>query len=182
MRGKHALFRLVVRNSFARFVRWVFARGKLLTAQLVPRTTLTLTFVKNPPSICHDLASIFRPRIKGTERKSTLEEKSLFKVPAMGFPCGLEGCPKTVEGQCSGCKKIHYCSREHQTRDWKRHRKDCKVKNSACPRFHEEYRKAFPAHHNGFSTLSSICFLNFETKPLLWSVIKLCELGRLEPH
>ena len=57
-------------------------------------------------------------------------------MPAMGFPCGLEGCPKKVElrskGQCSGCKKIHYCSREHQTRDWKRHKKDCKV-TTACP-------------------------------------------------
>ena len=67
-------------------------------------------------------------------------------MPAMGFPCGLEGCPKTVElrskGQCSGCKKIHYCSQEHQTRDWKRHKKDCKV-NTVCPmsKGHEEYRK-----------------------------------------
>ena len=33
VRGKSALFRLVVRNAFAHFVRKVFARRKLLTGK-----------------------------------------------------------------------------------------------------------------------------------------------------
>ncbi len=36
--------------------------------------------------------------------------------------CGGRG-----EKKCSGCGKVRYCSREHQTRDWKyRHKKECK--------------------------------------------------------
>ena len=50
----------------------------------------------------------------------------------MGLPCGLEGCSKTVEskGRCSGCKDIHYCCKEHQVKDWKRHKKECKEMRS----------------------------------------------------
>ena len=50
----------------------------------------------------------------------------------MGFPCGLEGCTQEVEtkakGLCSSCKDVHYCCREHQTADWKRHKKECREK------------------------------------------------------
>ena len=83
----------------------------------------------------------------------------------MGLPCGLEGCSQTVEskGQCSGCKDIHYCCKEHQVKDWKRHKKECKEKAkagskekaAANPPFHEEYKESFPEDHLGFSTLYS---------------------------
>jgi len=41
--------------------------------------------------------------------------------------CGCRG-PK----QCAGCKKVHYCSREHQTIDWKHgHKHNCKESGGA---------------------------------------------------
>jgi len=36
--------------------------------------------------------------------------------------CGKEGKALSV---CSRCKKVKYCSRECQVKDWKRHKKDC---------------------------------------------------------
>ena len=95
------------------------------------------------------------------------EEKEGLKQSSedMGLPCGLEGCSQTVEskGQCSGCKDIHYCCKEHQVKDWKRHKKECKEKAkagfkekaAAPPPFHEEYKESFPEDHLGFSTLYS---------------------------
>lgn len=29
---------------------------------------------------------------------------------------------------CSGCRKVWYCSQEHQQRDWKQHKQDCAKK------------------------------------------------------
>ena len=90
----------------------------------------------------------------------------------MGFPCGLVGCSQEVEkGLCGGCKDIHYCCKEHQAKDWKRHKKECKEKAKAGfkekattkPRFHEEYKETFPKDHHGFSTLS-MWFLQIEMK------------------
>ena len=128
------LFKLVVRNGFARLVCKVFAHRKLLL--------LSKYFILRWQwsSLKIDLPWFgfnFQNKDKGDGvQVNKKKKKSLVKMPAMGFPCGLEGCPKTVElrskGQCSGCKKIHYCSQEHQTRDWKRHKKDCKV-ITACP-------------------------------------------------
>ena len=34
--------------------------------------------------------------------------------------CGL---PTTI--RCSGCKKVYYCSKEHQLADWPSHKKVC---------------------------------------------------------
>ena len=62
----------------------------------------------------------------------------------MGFPCGLERCLKEVEtkdkGLCSGCKEVHYCCKEHQKEDWKRHKKGCKAKEQRkrCTKAKEE--------------------------------------------
>ena len=71
----------------------------------------------------------------------------------MGFFCGLEGCSIEVasKGLCGRCKDIHYCCKEHQTEDWKRHKKECKER--ARPKFHEEYNVAFPTDFSGFSIL-----------------------------
>ena len=85
----------------------------------------------------------------------------------MGFPCGLVGCSQEVErGLCGGCKDIHYCCKEHQTEDWKRHKKECKENakvrtGEAKPKFHLEYKEAYPADKSGFSTLRE-WFGNFE--------------------
>eukprot|EP00603_Paraphysomonas_imperforata_P002208 CAMPEP_0114421074 /NCGR_PEP_ID=MMETSP0103-20121206/4888_1 /TAXON_ID=37642 ORGANISM="Paraphysomonas imperforata, Strain PA2" /NCGR_SAMPLE_ID=MMETSP0103 /ASSEMBLY_ACC=CAM_ASM_000201 /LENGTH=263 /DNA_ID=CAMNT_0001589579 /DNA_START=108 /DNA_END=899 /DNA_ORIENTATION=- len=42
--------------------------------------------------------------------------------------CEVEGCQET-EGllRCTGCKMVHYCSKEHQKEDWSTHKMDCKV-------------------------------------------------------
>ena len=88
----------------------------------------------------------------------------------MGFSCGLEGCSHhgiDGGGHCSKFKAIHYCCKEHQAKDWKRHRKDCtkKVlpKSAGTPSFHEEYKDSYPTDHDGFSTLS-MAFMNIQMK------------------
>ena len=45
--------------------------------------------------------------------------------------CELPSCDKAerTDGgfkRCSGCKRVMYCSGEHQLEDWKRHKKECK--------------------------------------------------------
>ena len=110
----------------------------------------------------------------------------LFGFPEMGdsrFPCGLKDCPAEGSKQCSRCKEVHYCSKEHKVEDWKRHRKTCGKKVSlesankvfpesankvspefACtPNFHEEYRASYPADRAGFSTLLS-AFMGIQMK------------------
>ena len=34
-------------------------------------------------------------------------------------------CNKTAELKCTGCYKVYYCNKEHQTLDWKNHDKNC---------------------------------------------------------
>jgi len=34
-------------------------------------------------------------------------------------------CSIPAKKSCSVCKSIYYCCREHQTQDWKRHKKEC---------------------------------------------------------
>ena len=102
----------------------------------------------------------------------------LFGFPEMGdsrFPCGRKDCPAEGTKQCSRCKEVHYCSKEHKVEDWKRHRKTCGKKVSpesankvspefACtPNFREEYRASYPADRDGFSTLLS-AFMGIQMK------------------
>ncbi|VDC06978.1 unnamed protein product [Peniophora sp. CBMAI 1063] len=44
-------------------------------------------------------------------------------------PC--EVCAHPASMQCSGCKKSRYCSPEHQTRAWKKHKDLCKLYKAA---------------------------------------------------
>jgi hypothetical protein len=37
--------------------------------------------------------------------------------------CGI--CSNPADKLCGICKSIYYCCREHQTEDWKRHKKEC---------------------------------------------------------
>ncbi|GMI14518.1 hypothetical protein TrLO_g4892 [Triparma laevis f. longispina] len=39
--------------------------------------------------------------------------------------CGLPECTYPAPLQCSRYKETHYCSKEHQTAHWKRHKKIC---------------------------------------------------------
>ena len=52
------------------------------------------------------------------------ESASLTEAPALARcgACGKEGHSLSV---CSRCKKVKYCSKECQVRDWKGHKKDC---------------------------------------------------------
>jgi hypothetical protein len=34
-------------------------------------------------------------------------------------------CGKNTSKKCAGCKEVHYCSRECQTKDWSKHKKVC---------------------------------------------------------
>ena len=44
--------------------------------------------------------------------------------------CALEGCEakgvKPKGGRCSQCRSVSYCSKNHQKRDWARHKETCK--------------------------------------------------------
>ena len=39
--------------------------------------------------------------------------------------CGLSGCSEHCDLQCSKCKKVKYCCRDHQQLDWATHKKTC---------------------------------------------------------
>lgn len=39
--------------------------------------------------------------------------------------CGYEGCNVTAHYTCSRCKKVRYCSVEHQKLDFKQHKLKC---------------------------------------------------------
>mmetsp|Transcript_644 Transcript_644/g.865 ORF Transcript_644/g.865 Transcript_644/m.865 type:complete len:254 (+) Transcript_644:30-791(+) len=43
--------------------------------------------------------------------------------------CNVPGCTvmKKDMSRCGGCKKVHYCSKEHQKKDWKKHKTTCKA-------------------------------------------------------
>ena len=43
-----------------------------------------------------------------------------------GKLCGHCGATPENPQQCTGCKRVVYCGREHQTAHWKAHKPDCK--------------------------------------------------------
>jgi hypothetical protein len=44
--------------------------------------------------------------------------------------CGLTWQQATLSA-CGRCKGVWYCSREHQTSDWARHKRECKKSEKA---------------------------------------------------
>lgn len=46
------------------------------------------------------------------------------------FVCGKKDNGKNKIKWCSACKSISYCSREHQEKDWPRHKKKCRLLQS----------------------------------------------------
>ena len=56
----------------------------------------------------------------------------LWKLIAPSLPykcppstCSLPGCSAPAPLTCGGCQKASYCSKEHQRKDWARHRRQC---------------------------------------------------------
>ena len=41
--------------------------------------------------------------------------------------CGYPGCDSKAPLRCSSCKRIWYCSKDHQKAHWKAHKKHCKL-------------------------------------------------------
>ncbi|GAA6029794.1 hypothetical protein JCM8097_001053 [Rhodosporidiobolus ruineniae] len=39
--------------------------------------------------------------------------------------CNLASCSTEATKQCSKCKSVYYCGRDHQTKDWQAHKKTC---------------------------------------------------------
>jgi hypothetical protein len=39
--------------------------------------------------------------------------------------CGFQSCVETASKRCSACKKVYYCSLQHQHNDWKSHKRVC---------------------------------------------------------
>ena len=51
--------------------------------------------------------------------KNTREEQK--------WVCGLDQCGKEPKKVCSKCRRVSYCSRDHQVTDWKNHKKVCHI-------------------------------------------------------
>ena len=47
------------------------------------------------------------------------------RVEQIENSCGYKQCYKVSKSFCSKCKKVHYCSRQHQVADWKHHKQTC---------------------------------------------------------
>jgi hypothetical protein len=74
---------------------------------------------------------------RGEARGEKIYRSAMFEVTRTSSPCGgaYEGpqcgwCGTFVVDLflCNRCRKVRYCSREHQREDWKRHKPTCKHK------------------------------------------------------
>ncbi|WVQ83738.1 hypothetical protein IAT38_005882 [Cryptococcus sp. DSM 104549] len=71
----------------------------------------------------------------------TAQEKELLLAGASGTG-GAKGAGKPVKlNRCSGCKTLHYCSRECQLADWPSHKPEC----TALKRLRGMYLKTYPS-------------------------------------
>lgn len=69
-------------------------------------------------------------------------------------------CKANTSQNCARCKKVHYCSKECQQKDWKNHKRNCKPKAESITGpvhivdYAMEYRKRFPKDFSGYMELS----------------------------
>jgi hypothetical protein len=59
-----------------------------------------------------------------------IEEKVMFSIKSKGKNLSCEVCNKKTRKRCSGCKVIHYCSKECQKKDRNKHKKECELLDS----------------------------------------------------
>ena len=48
-------------------------------------------------------------------------------APAQGPPGPCHVCGASSTSRCGACGSVLYCSREHQTQDWKAHKAECRA-------------------------------------------------------
>jgi hypothetical protein len=61
------------------------------------------------------------PFQKSVILNSTDKKKNVYKIKNKCASCG-----KYATLRCQGCKKVYYCSENHQKLEWKNHKKSCK--------------------------------------------------------
>lgn len=59
---------------------------------------------------------------------ASLNSSYLEKEVIESEPRQCRICGQATKKQCTGCLRVFYCSVEHQKKDWKIHRKECKGK------------------------------------------------------
>ncbi|NDC10771.1 MAG: zinc finger MYND domain-containing protein, partial [Oxalobacteraceae bacterium] len=58
--------------------------------------------------------------------------------------CGVCGVPSTL--RCAGCRKVRYCTKEHQIQDWPQHKADCAEIKAACASTQHKAEGAHAGH------------------------------------
>ncbi|KAH9828683.1 uncharacterized protein C8Q71DRAFT_912205 [Rhodofomes roseus] len=93
------------------------------------------SFKKLPEFAClTDLWRVWRRRNGEIEREQQARDRKVARAPnayrCAAEGCGIEGTKKATllrcAGKCEEASKPHYCSKECQKKDWKRHKRMCK--------------------------------------------------------
>jgi hypothetical protein len=92
---------------------------ELTTAQLTNSPTVQSSSVDSRPQTTEVSAQTTSVPTKASENLTTATEEST--------KCQL--CDLNGTKICTGCRKVRYCSIEHQNWDWKDHKKQCKGKS-----------------------------------------------------
>lgn len=79
---------------------------------------------------CHECPRDFRDMNAEARRDSEAQLSSTAarreQRQTEKAPCHAPGCEEVGASLCSRCRKVGYCSKEHQRADWGRHKKECK--------------------------------------------------------
>ncbi|WWC95096.1 hypothetical protein V866_001948 [Kwoniella sp. B9012] len=113
-------------------------RGRgLITKRLIKAGTIIL---KTPPSISALQNQHFQRVCHGCYL--TMKERNIAscKNEKERYEKKMRGELKIKLNRCSGCKVLHYCSRECQLSDWPTHKHEC----IALQRFRKMYYKTYP--------------------------------------
>ncbi|WVQ66767.1 uncharacterized protein L199_004958 [Kwoniella botswanensis] len=119
-------------------VHTLFGRGRgLITKRLIKAGTIIL---KTPPSISALQNQHFQRVCHGCYL--TMKERNIAscKNEKERYEKKMRGELKIKLNRCSGCKVLHYCSRECQLSDWPTHKHEC----LALQRFRKMYYKTYP--------------------------------------
>ncbi|WVW86441.1 hypothetical protein I302_108489 [Kwoniella bestiolae CBS 10118] len=121
-------------------------RGLMSTRSVKPGTVI----LKTPPSISALQNQHFQRVCHGCYL--TMKESNIArcKDEKERFEKKMRGLLKVKLNRCSGCKVLHYCSRECQLSDWPTHKHEC----IALQRFRRMYYKTYPTKRQDDDDLS----------------------------